>query len=91
MRVYRGWLRCIGDISAAFGRKCRFLVFDFDNHEKGAEKTDFANMDDEWHDEVEHNTAGGTVEIRKRRVYMDFFQKADTCISCKKFWLPFAG
>ena len=32
---------------------CRFLVFDFDNHEKGAESTDFANMDDEWHDEVD--------------------------------------
>lgn len=26
---------------------CRFLVFDFDNHEKGAESTDFANTDDE--------------------------------------------
>ena len=32
---------------------CRFLVFDFDNHEKGAEKTDFANADDEWHEEVD--------------------------------------
>lgn len=32
---------------------CRFLVFDFDNHEKGAEKTDFANVDEEWHEEVE--------------------------------------
>lgn len=32
---------------------CRFLVFDFDNHEKGAESADFANTDDEWHDEVD--------------------------------------
>ena len=32
---------------------CRFLVFDFDNHEKDAEKNDFANTDDEWHDEVD--------------------------------------
>ena len=24
---------------------CRFLVFDFDNHEKGAQETDFANTD----------------------------------------------
>lgn len=32
---------------------CRFLVFDFDNHEKGAETTDFANMDNEWHKEVD--------------------------------------
>ena len=32
---------------------CRFLVFDFDNHEKGTESTDFANTDGEWHDEVD--------------------------------------
>ena len=32
---------------------CRFLVFDFDNHEKGAEKTDFANADEVWHEEVD--------------------------------------
>ncbi len=32
---------------------CRFIVFDFDNHEKDAEKTDYANTEDEWHDEVD--------------------------------------
>ena len=32
---------------------CRFLVFDFDNHDKGAEKKDFANEDDTWIEEVE--------------------------------------
>ena len=32
---------------------CRFLVFDFDNHEKNAEKNDFANRDDAWREEVE--------------------------------------
>ena len=32
---------------------CRFIVFDFDNHEKGNEETDFANINNEWHDEVE--------------------------------------
>lgn len=32
---------------------CRFIVFDFDNHEKGAEKNDFANIDDSWRDEVD--------------------------------------
>lgn len=32
---------------------CRFIVFDFDNHEKGAETTDFANTDNEWHKEVD--------------------------------------
>jgi len=32
---------------------CRFLVFDFDNHEKGSEKNDFANEDESWHEEVD--------------------------------------
>lgn len=32
---------------------CRFLVFDFDNHEKGAEDRDFANSDDCWKEEIE--------------------------------------
>lgn len=32
---------------------CRFIVFDFDNHEKGAEDMDYANTDNEWHDEVD--------------------------------------
>lgn len=32
---------------------CRFIVFDFDNHEKGAGKNDFANADDLWRDEVD--------------------------------------
>ncbi len=32
---------------------CRFLVFDFDNHEKNAEKIDFANTDDIWKEEVD--------------------------------------
>lgn len=31
---------------------CRFIVFDFDNHEKGAQENDFANTDNEWQDEV---------------------------------------
>ncbi len=32
---------------------CRFLVFDFDNHDKGAEGNDYANRDDKWKDEVD--------------------------------------
>ena len=32
---------------------CRFMVFDFDNHNKGAEEKDFANVDDTWVEEVE--------------------------------------
>lgn len=31
---------------------CRFLVFDFDNHSKGAEENDYANVDSEWKEEV---------------------------------------
>lgn len=31
---------------------CRFIVFDFDNHKKGAEKVDFANTDETWKSEV---------------------------------------
>ena len=32
---------------------CRFIVFDFDNHAKGAEEKDFANTDDAWKEEVD--------------------------------------
>ena len=32
---------------------CRFMVFDFDNHDKDAEEKDFANFDDTWVEEVE--------------------------------------
>lgn len=32
---------------------CRFLVFDFDNHQKDAEKNDFANESDIWQSEVD--------------------------------------
>ncbi len=31
---------------------CRFLVFDFDNHEKDAYKSDYANTDELWKNEV---------------------------------------
>lgn len=33
-------------------KTCRFLVFDFDNHEKNAERNDFANTDEGWREEV---------------------------------------
>ena len=29
------------------------MVFDFDNHDKGAEEKDFVNVDDTWIEEVE--------------------------------------
>ncbi|MCD8022505.1 MAG: restriction endonuclease subunit R, partial [Lachnospiraceae bacterium] len=31
---------------------CQLLVFDFDNHAKGAEQEDYANEDDSWKEEV---------------------------------------
>lgn len=31
---------------------CRFIVFDFDNHENGAGKTEFSNTDEEWKEEI---------------------------------------
>ena len=31
---------------------CRLLVFDFDNHAKGAEKEDYANTDGSWKEEI---------------------------------------
>lgn len=31
---------------------CRLLVFDFDNHAKGAEQDDYANIDDSWKEEI---------------------------------------
>lgn len=32
---------------------CRFIVFDFDNHDKGCNENDYVNSDDEWHFEVD--------------------------------------
>ena len=31
---------------------CQLLVFDFDNHAKGAEQEDYANIDDRWTEEI---------------------------------------
>lgn len=31
---------------------CQLLVFDFDNHAKGAEQEDYANIDDSWKEEM---------------------------------------
>ena len=31
---------------------CQLLVFDFDNHVKGAEQEDYANIDDSWKEEI---------------------------------------
>lgn len=74
---------------------CRFLVFDFDNHEKGAEKNDFANVDDEWHHEVEAlrmicKQNGVEVLVERSRsgkgahVWI-FFQKAIPATTAREF------
>ncbi|MGN0339571.1 MAG: TOTE conflict system archaeo-eukaryotic primase domain-containing protein [Lachnospira sp.] len=53
----RGWSYNASDVIGVYpllsNGTCRFLVYDFDNHEKGAEKKDFANEDDTWIEEVE--------------------------------------
>lgn len=43
----------IGVFSLLPDDTCRFIVFDFDNHEKGAENHDFANTDSVWKEEVD--------------------------------------
>ena len=76
---------------------CRFIVFDFDNHEKGAEVTDFANTDNEWHKEVdalrkmcELNGIRPLVERSRSgkgaHVWI-FFKKGNTCGNSKEFWI----
>ena len=43
---------------------CRFLVFDFDNHEPEAESADYANTDDSWMEEVQAlRDAGFHIEL----------------------------
>ena len=44
---------CIGVYPLWKDSSCRFLVFDFDHHGRGAEKNDFANEGDSWKAEVE--------------------------------------
>ena len=45
----RGWSYNASDVIGVYplltDETCRFLVYDFDNHKKGAEKKDFANED----------------------------------------------
>ncbi len=48
---------------------CRFIVFDFDNHEKGTEATDFANTDNEWYKEVD--ALRKMCEINGNSVFVD--------------------
>lgn len=74
---------------------CRFIVFDFDNHEKGAERNDFANADDLWRDEVDSlrricdiNGIDALVERsrsgRGAHVWI-FFQKPIEAVLARKF------
>lgn len=75
---------------------CRFLVFDFDNHEKDAEKNDFANNSETWMEEVEamrliceRNGIDPLVErSRSGRgcSCVDFFQQSSFCGDSQKIW-----
>ena len=77
------------------------IVFDFDNHEKGAEEIDFANSTKDWHKEVEalrlicekkwNHSAGRTFKIRTRSTCVDIFQKAYSCFLSTQLRLPFVG
>ncbi len=78
---------------------CRFMVFDFDNHEKGTENKDFANIDDTWIEEVEAmreicvlNGIDPLIERSRsgRGAHpMDIIRKTYTGIACKKVRLCF--
>lgn len=96
VRHKRRWIRCIGVYPLLPNGTCRFIVFDFDNHEKGAEVTDFANTDNEWHKEVdalrkmcELNGIRPLVERSRSgkgaHVWI-FFKKAISANS-KEFWI----
>ena len=69
---------------------CRFLAFDFDNHEKDAEKNDFANNGETWMEEVEamrterNRSSCGTFAFGKRRPCMDFFRQSSFRIDSQK-------
>lgn len=73
---------------------CRFIVFDFDNHEKGADKNDFANDDDLWKEEVNSlreicviNGIDSLVERsrsgRGAHLWIFFQQKINACLARK--------
>ncbi len=74
---------------------CRFIVFDFDNHEKDAEKNDFANTDDLWKEEVDSlrkicdiNGINALVERSRsgRGAHLwIFFQKPIEAVLARKF------
>lgn len=74
---------------------CRFMVFDFDHHERGAEKQDFANQDNDWREEVdslrqicEINGIDALVERSRsgKGAFMDFLSKADCSFHGTKIW-----
>lgn len=63
---------------------CRFFVFDFDNHEKGAEKKDFSNTNEAWMEEVkikEWAALGGWMDSFGRgvRVFLLFLALVGIC------------
>lgn len=79
---------------------CRFIIFDFDNHEKGAEEKDFANTDNEWKEEVDAVRAickeqgiDALVERSRsgRGAHMGYFLQGKFGKACQKIWFCFVG
>lgn len=74
---------------------CRFMVFDFDHHGRGAEKQDFANLDNGWREEVDAlrqicNINGIDVLVERSRSGQGahlwiFFQKPIAASLARKF------
>lgn len=74
---------------------CRFFVFDFDNHIKGAEKNDYANDNEAWKEEVlalyticKENNIDALIEIsrsgRGAHIWI-FFKKPIKAALARKF------
>lgn len=72
----------LGDLSVISRWYLQIYCICFDNHEKGAEQTDYANVDNEWHAEVErlgrcvrqrNKAISGAFTFRQRCTCMDIF------------------
>lgn len=66
MSHMKGKDSCGNDVVAIYpmleNNMCQLLVFDFDNHAKGAEQDDYANVNDFWKEEVNALSLGATKE-----------------------------
>lgn len=80
---------------------CRFIVFDFDNHEKDAYKNDDANTDELWKNEVDSlrnicKRANIDHLVERSRSgegcsFVDILSNSDPGLSGTQFWICFIG